>query len=98
MGLRFKSKDDEKRVLVKLQDAAAAHPEQFTVYTHETMPEKYHFKHHERIAPVYVVPQLGWSLTSSKQHDDPNLIGVIMTSVCVRLSSANLSAESWLRQ
>lgn len=76
MGLRFKSDEAQSRILDKLQKAAAAHPEQFSVYTHDTMPSKYHFAHHERIAPVYIVPQFGWSLTSSKQHDDPNLIGV----------------------
>lgn len=32
-------------------------------YTHETMPERWHFNSTERIAPIYVVPHLGWALT-----------------------------------
>jgi len=75
MGLRFSSDESRDSILDKLQEAADAHPDQFSVYTHQTMPDKYHFTHHERIAPVYIVPKLGWFLTTSRQPDDPDLIG-----------------------
>lgn len=32
-------------------------------YTHATMPERWHFNATDRIAPIYVVPHLGWALT-----------------------------------
>jgi len=35
----------------------------FSVYTHETMPERWHFSGQPHIAPIYLVPDLGWLLT-----------------------------------
>ncbi|OBZ68889.1 hypothetical protein A0H81_11168 [Grifola frondosa] len=36
----------------------------FDVYTHATMPARYHFADNERIAPIYVVPRVGYALTN----------------------------------
>jgi len=36
----------------------------FDVYTHETMPKRYHYSHNERIAPILVVPREGFELTN----------------------------------
>ena len=43
----------------------------FGVYTAETMPERYHFsaKKSERIAPVYVVPEIDYVLTTKAEGD-----------------------------
>lgn len=43
----------------------------FSVYTAETMPERYHFsaKKSERIAPVYVVPEIDYVLTTRAEGD-----------------------------
>lgn len=49
--------------------AADANPEKFDVFTHETMPERYHFSNSERIAPIYVVPRIGYVLTTQKEGD-----------------------------
>lgn len=43
----------------------------FSVYTAETMPKRYHFSaaHSERIAPVYVVPEMDYVLTTRAEGD-----------------------------
>lgn len=64
MGLRFQSKTDEARYLAVLLEAAAASGGKFDVYTHDTMPQRWHFAHNERIAPIYVVPRMGYALTN----------------------------------
>lgn len=64
MGLRFQSKADEARYLAVLLKAAAASGGKFDVYTHDTMPQRWHFAHNERIAPIYVVPRMGYALTN----------------------------------
>jgi len=66
MGLRFDSNANETRYMGALLDAANANPEKFEVFTHETMPQRYHFSHNERIAPIYVIPKIGYSLTDRK--------------------------------
>lgn len=35
----------------------------FSVYTHDTMPKRWHYSGKSHIAPVYLVPDLGWLLT-----------------------------------
>ena len=40
----------------------------FDVYTHETMPQRYHFSHNDRIAPIYVVPKVGYVLTDHVEN------------------------------
>ena len=64
MGLRFSPKIDSSLYLTRLMDAAAASGGTFDVYTHDTMPERWHFAYNERIAPVYVVPRMGYALTN----------------------------------
>jgi len=69
MGLRFSPQANVTLYLQQLLDAADANPEKFDVYTHETMPERYHFVNNERIAPIYVVPKIGYALTSHGEGD-----------------------------
>ncbi|KAK7690300.1 hypothetical protein QCA50_006957 [Cerrena zonata] len=64
MGIRFTSNVNESHYLEVLQKAAKASEGKFDVFTHETMPQRYHFAHNERIAPIYVVPRLGYALTN----------------------------------
>ncbi|KAJ7432808.1 Phosphodiest-domain-containing protein [Mycena galericulata] len=52
-----------------LRKAAAASPGKFDVYTHETMPTRFHFTQNERIAPIYVIPRIGYVLTSKAEGD-----------------------------
>jgi hypothetical protein len=67
MGLRFYPGTNTSHYLDVLLDAADANGGKFEVYTHETMPERYHFAYNERIAPIYVVPRLGYALTNHKE-------------------------------
>jgi hypothetical protein len=68
MGLRFRTPEDEATYLAKLRAAAQGkYKGCFDVYTKETMPERYHFAKNERIAPVYVVPRMGYALTTREE-------------------------------
>ena len=69
MGLRFSASANTSYYLSKLQEAASANNEKFHVYTHETMPNRYHFADNDRIAPIYVVPEIGYVLTLHKEGD-----------------------------
>lgn len=69
MGLHFDSSADASHYLDVLLAAAAKSSEKFSVYTPQTMPERYHFAHSPRIAPVYVVPNIGYVLTTRKEGD-----------------------------
>lgn len=67
MGLRFRPTANVTHYLNLLQKASDENPEKFDVYTHDTMPERYHFSHHERIAPIYVIPKIGYVLTTKEE-------------------------------
>ena len=64
MGLRFSPGVDSTAYLNILLEAAKNNKEKFDVYTHDTMPERYHFSHNPRIAPIYIVPKYGYALTT----------------------------------
>lgn len=75
-GMRFSTAIgcNGTQILESLLDAAeedeAKGKIRFDVYTLETMPERYHFSNNERIAPVYVVPRMGYALTTRAEGDD----------------------------
>ena len=69
MGLHFNSSRNAAYYLEVLRVAAADNKDKFEVFTPETMPERYHFAHSPRIAPVYVVPKIGYVLTTRKEGD-----------------------------
>ncbi|KAI0736319.1 Phosphodiest-domain-containing protein [Fomitopsis betulina] len=64
MGLRFKPETDAEKHLRVLLNASEASGGKFDVYTHDTMPERWHFAQNERIAPMYIVPRMGYALTN----------------------------------
>lgn len=70
MGLRFVADCNVTNYLDMLLIAAESSSGKFDVYTHETMPERYHFSNNPRIAPVYVAPRIGYALTTKAQGDD----------------------------
>ena len=84
MGLRFYPEANETHYLNLLLGAAEANPEKFSVHTHETMPERYHFAHNERIAPLYIIPKLGYALTHRKEGDVGMSKGVSLLSKIAR--------------
>ncbi|KAE9408893.1 Phosphodiest-domain-containing protein [Gymnopus androsaceus JB14] len=69
MGMRFNSKQNESHYLEKLLDSQHPHAEGFDVYSKETMPSRWHFAHHDRIAPVWIVPKIGYALTTREEGD-----------------------------
>ncbi|KAI0314078.1 Phosphodiest-domain-containing protein [Amylostereum chailletii] len=69
MGLHFAPTANVSRYLNVLLAAADDHSHKFNVFTPETMPERYHFAHSPRIAPIYVVPKIGYVLTTRAEGD-----------------------------
>ena len=98
VGLRFHSRANTTKHLNALLEASYENPEKFAVYTHETMPERYHFANHERIAPIYVVPKIGYVLTTNPNGDDPMSKGVCVSprTSSRRFSSASDTTEPWI--
>ncbi|PCH39896.1 Phosphodiest-domain-containing protein [Wolfiporia cocos MD-104 SS10] len=64
MGLRFASDADSQTYYETLLAASKVSGGKFEVYTHETMPQRWHFAHNDRIAPIYVVPRMDYALTN----------------------------------
>jgi predicted AlkP superfamily pyrophosphatase or phosphodiesterase len=69
MGLRFSPEANATEYLNVLLDAGKNNSEKFDVYTHETMPERYHYSHNPRIAPIYIVPKYGYALTTRNRGE-----------------------------
>jgi len=67
MGLRFKEGANESEYIQALQAGAKLNSDKFDVYSHDTMPDRYHFSNNPRIAPIYVVPKLGYALTMNRR-------------------------------
>lgn len=76
MGLRFGPQTNTSHVLELLTAASEKAPEKFSVFTHETMPHAYHFANHPRIAPLYIVPNIGYALTNRNEGDSRLTKGV----------------------
>ncbi|KAI9508874.1 midasin nuclear AAA ATPase [Russula earlei] len=70
MGFHFNPSANISHYLDVLLAAAADNSEKFSVYTPQTMPERYHFARCTRIAPIYVVPNMGYVLTKGKEGDN----------------------------
>jgi hypothetical protein len=68
-GLWFKAGVDWAPHLARLQNTSATAP--FKVYTHESMPERWHFRHAAHVAPVYVVPAVGWVISHKVSRASP---------------------------
>ncbi|KAG9014055.1 hypothetical protein FRB94_000253 [Tulasnella sp. JGI-2019a] len=80
MGLRFKPGTNLTEMLRRLEVGAASYdPPVFDVYATQSfpastagridaMPERYHFSDNPRIAPIYVIPKIGWALTNRHEH------------------------------
>ncbi|KAF8512855.1 Phosphodiest-domain-containing protein [Hysterangium stoloniferum] len=67
MGLRFGPDVNASHVLELLTTHAEKAPEKFSVYTQDNMPPSYHFSNNPRIAPIYIVPKVGYAVTNDKE-------------------------------
>ena len=81
-------------------DASALSDGKFDVYTHQTMPQRWHFVNNPRIAPIYVVPRMGYVLTDRLENGSGLNNGVRITlPFTVTLTSLGLAhAEPRIRQ
>lgn len=69
-GLHFGEEGDIEPVMERLKKASTGEDRlNFTTYTPATMPERWHFSHGPRIAPVYLVPDIGWIITDHVSSD-----------------------------
>lgn len=68
-GLRLKNPERDIPIMYKQLSKAAKEAGTFDVYTLETMPERYHFSHNPRIAPLWVVPKTGWLVIEREEFD-----------------------------
>lgn len=77
MGLRFNASEDEiDSYYLKLLRASYVNGAGFDVYSHKTMPTRYHFSHNDRIAPLYIVPHEGYALTDRAHNGSDHMNGV----------------------
>lgn len=81
MGIRFREGANASHYLQLLLKGSDENPEKFDVFTHDTMPERYHFANNERIAPIYVVPKMGYVLTTKAEGDTGMSKGVRVLSL-----------------
>ena len=98
MGLRFSPEANSTAYLDLLLEAARTNSEKFDVYTHETMPERYHYSNNPRIAPIYVVPRYGYALTTRDRGESGMSKGVSPTDNLPRLDHETPSPEPRIRQ
>jgi len=68
-GLRPKDPTDLQGLYDSLVVQSAKNSN-FDVYLRdENMPERYHFSHNDRIAPLWIVPKTGWAVVKREEFD-----------------------------
>lgn len=74
IGIRFRKDSNESLYLSRLYEATKQ--QQFDVFTHETMPRRWHFSNNARIAPIYIVPKAEHVLTTVEEGNKTGNPGV----------------------
>jgi predicted AlkP superfamily pyrophosphatase or phosphodiesterase len=69
LGLRPKRPEDLFTLHEQLTKSSDAYRDSIEVYSRESMPERYHFSHSDRIAPLWVIPRAGWAIVEKKDFD-----------------------------
>ena len=90
MGIRFRKGINESLYLSRLYEATKQY--QFDVFTHETMPRRWHFSKNERIAPIYIVPKVDHVLTTVKEGNktgNPGVSGFLLCNLSNRIFRQN---------
>lgn len=68
-GLRPKNSSNLHQLYNTLT-VVAARKSNFDVYLRdEDMPERYHFSHNHRIAPLWIIPKTGWAIVTKAEFD-----------------------------
>ncbi|KFG80437.1 ectonucleotide pyrophosphatase/phosphodiesterase family member 1 [Metarhizium anisopliae] len=66
-GLRPKDDKDTQQLYDELKDKAKSNPN-FDVYLRDVdMPQRYHFAKNHRIAPLWIVPKVGWAIVTKDE-------------------------------
>ena len=68
-GLRPKNIDDLDRIYTDLKVKAKDYPAIDVYLRDRDMPERYHFQHNARIAPLWIVPKAGWAIVQRAEFD-----------------------------
>ncbi|KAL2866485.1 alkaline phosphatase family protein [Aspergillus lucknowensis] len=68
-GIRPKRPEDLKTLQDQLALVASKYQDAIEIYTREEMPERYHFKDNDRIAPLWVIPKTGWAIVERPDFD-----------------------------
>ncbi|KAL4874060.1 hypothetical protein BDV12DRAFT_181924 [Aspergillus spectabilis] len=68
-GIRPKRPEDLKTLEDQLTLVASKYSEAIEIYTRENMPDRYHFKNNDRIAPLWVIPKTGWAIVERPDFD-----------------------------
>ncbi|KAL3474832.1 alkaline-phosphatase-like protein [Aspergillus californicus] len=68
-GIRPKRPEDLQTLQDQLQLVASKYSDAIEIYTREDMPERYHFKNNDRIAPLWVIPKTGWAIVERPEFD-----------------------------
>lgn len=68
-GLRPKNPSDLQRLYSQLKEKSASNPNIDVYLRDENMPERYHFSKNERIAPLWIVPKVGWAIVTKDEFD-----------------------------
>ncbi|KAL4920804.1 alkaline-phosphatase-like protein [Aspergillus aurantiobrunneus] len=68
-GIHPKRPEDLKTIEDQLELVASKYSDAIEIYTRETMPERYHFKNNDRIAPLWVIPKTGWAIVERPEFD-----------------------------
>ncbi|KAG8420662.1 hypothetical protein J3459_010878 [Metarhizium acridum] len=66
-GLRPKDDKDTRQLYDELKEKAESNPN-FDVYLRDVdMPQRYHFSNNHRIAPLWIVPKVGWAIATKDE-------------------------------
>jgi predicted AlkP superfamily pyrophosphatase or phosphodiesterase len=71
-GLRPKKIEDLDRLHKQLKEKAKINPNIDVYLRDKDMPERYHFSHNKRIAPLWIVPKAGWAIVTKEEFDVEN--------------------------
>ncbi|CAA22177.1 Nucleotide pyrophosphatase [Schizosaccharomyces pombe] len=70
-GFRGESDLDDEYIyesLVNYSRSSLPSAENWNVYSKKDIPSRWHYSNNERIAPVWMIPDVGWSLVSMLDH------------------------------
>lgn len=67
IGLRPKNPDDLQAIYDDLVKKTKTNPNVEVYLRDVNMPERYHFQHNERIAPLWMIPKTGWAFVKMSE-------------------------------